>query len=276
MSDRTPLPADTRMGPVTLGVRDLDASLRFYEGLGFRALASSGDAATLGADKPVLRLVAEPASRPRPRGVSGLYHVAYLLPSREDLGALVRRIAQERLPIQGASDHLVSEALYLGDPDGHGIEIYADRPRDQWTWEQARLHMATLPLDVQDLLSAAGGRAWKGLPTGSTVGHVHLNVGDVRRAEAFYRDGLGFDVTAALGDVASFLSAGGYHHHLAVNSWEGRGAPPPPAGTVGLRSYAVEVPGRNAVSEVRERLGLSNEDELARDPAGNAFRVVLA
>jgi catechol 2,3-dioxygenase len=262
------------MGEVTLAVHDLERSLRYYaDKLGFRVHESSGDEARMGGDKPLVRLVAEPDAKPRPRGVSGLYHVAYLLPTRADLGRFLRRIAEDRTPVQGASDHLVSEAVYLGDPDGHGIEVYADRPRASWKWENARLHMATLPMDVQSVLAEGGDRRLDQLPDGSTVGHMHLNVGDVEEAEAFYRGAVGFDVTINLG-MASFLSAGGYHHHLGINSWEGIGAPPPPKGSLGLREYEILVPDDEAVRDFAKRAGVDVSDSaLARDPSGNAVRV---
>lgn len=267
------LPPTTRMGQVRLAVSDLDGSIAYYAGLlGFRVLEQSGERAVLGSDRPLLVLTEEPDARPRPRGVSGLYHVAYLLPSRSDLARFVHRVASDRTPVQGASDHLVSEAIYFGDPDGHGIEVYADRPKSAWPSAGGRLRMATEPLDVDDLLLHTEGRAWSGLPEGSVVGHLHLNVGDVAAADAFYRTRVGFDRTTTY-PGASFLSAGGYHHHVAVNAWEGAGAPPAPPGTLGLRSFSIEVPDREAAAALRERLGIWT-DALARDPAGNAFAVV--
>ncbi|MEA3200795.1 MAG: catechol 2,3-dioxygenase [Thermoplasmata archaeon] len=271
------LPASARMGEVTLAVHDLERSLAYYHDvLGFRILAQGGDEARVGGDAPLLRLVEERDAKPRPRSVSGLYHVAYLLPTRADLGRLIKKVAQERIPVQGASDHLVSEALYLGDPDGHGIEIYADRPRDTWKWRNATLHMATEPMDVAGVIAAAGDGTWAGVPEGAVVGHVHLNVGDVEEAEAFYRDAVGFDVTVNI-PSASFLSAGGYHHHLAVNGWEGIGAPPAPKGTLGLREYEILVPDEEALRDFAKRAGVDVSDTAAaRDPSGNALRVRIA
>lgn len=273
----TKLPAAARVGEATLAVRDLDRSLRYYhEQLGFRILRQSGEEAVLGSDAPMLRLVEERDAKPRPRGVSGLYHVAYLLPTRADLGRLIRKVAEARIPVQGASDHLVSEALYLGDPDGHGIEIYADRPREQWTWRDARLHMATLPMDVEAVVASAGETRFDRMPTGAVVGHMHLNVGDVEAAESFYTGGVGFDVTTHY-PMAAFLSAGGYHHHLAVNAWEGAGAPPAPKGTLGLREWTLLVPSEEALQDAARRLHADVSDaELARDPSGNALRIRVA
>jgi catechol 2,3-dioxygenase len=274
---RTPLPPAARMGEVTLAVHDLERSLRYYhEALGFRILAQSGDEARLGGDAPLVHLVEERDAKPRPPHVSGLYHVAYLLPARADLGRFVRRVIDARVPVQGASDHLVSEALYLGDPDGHGIEVYADRPREAWPRQGGRLHMATAPMDVAAVLASAGESAWRGVPDGAVVGHVHLNVGDVEEAEAFYRDAVGFDVTTHY-PMASFLSAGGYHHHVAINAWEGVGAPPAPRGTLGLREYELLVPDEESLRDAAKRLGVDVGDgALARDPSGNALRLRVA
>ena len=282
MTDPATLPPTTRMGEVHLAVPDVERSLSLYRDvLGFRVLKETGDGLRLGGDAPVLRLTHEPDAAPRPRGTTGLFHAAYLLPGRADLGRLIRRLVETQHPIEGASDHLVSEALYLRDPDGNGIEVYADRPRETWRWEDRRLHMATLPMDVRGVLASAGDEPWRGLPAGTTLGHVHLNVGDVPSAEGFYRDAVGFDVTTRYGDQATFLSAGGYHHHLAANTWEGRGARAPPQGTLGLRDYSIVVGSRDALEGVEARLEkrgapLSREGDalLARDPAGNGVRFV--
>lgn len=276
------LPADTAMRDVHLVVSDVEGALGTYRDvLGFRVLRQEGDDLLLGADRPLLRLTEDRAARPRPPRTSGLYHAAYLLPDRASLGRLIRRIIDIQHPVEGASDHLVSEALYLSDPDGNGIEIYADRPRDAWRWTQDRtLHMATAPMDVRGVLAAGGNAPWRGLPEGTTLGHVHLNVGDVTTAEAFYRDAVGFDLTTRYGDSASFLSAGGYHHHLAANTWMGRGASPPPPGTLGMRSYGVTVPDAEALDALEKRIGSratrDGESLTATDPAGNLVRFIEA
>lgn len=282
MSDPERLPAQTRMGEVRLAVSDVERTLALYRDvLGFRVLRTEGDDLLLGGDAPVLRLVPAPGAAPRPRGTTGLYHAAYLLPSRADLGRLIRRLVELQHPVEGASDHLVSEALYLSDPEGNGIEIYADRPRETWRWEDRALHMATRPMDVRGVVAAGGTEPWRGLPAGTTLGHVHLNVGEIAGAEAFYRDAVGFDLTTRYGDQATFLSAGGYHHHLAANTWEGRGARPPPPGTLGLREYSVVLPDEESVGALEKRLRRADlaatrdgDDLLARDPAGNAVRFV--
>jgi catechol 2,3-dioxygenase len=282
------LPPTAAIGDVELSVHDLNASLEFYEhALGFRRFHEAGAVAELGSDRSFLRLVEEPSAKPRPRGVAGLYHVAYLVPSRADLAWSLVRLAGRGARLQGASDHAVSEALYLADPDGHGIEIYADRPREAWPRVGERLQMTTLPLDLHGLLqtidaspSEALGEARGRLPTpvddkvaaGTRIGHIHLNVGDVAAADRFYREAVGFERIVAW-PGASFLSAGGYHHHVAVNAWEGVGAPPAPQGTLGLRRFSVSVPDPKAARAARERLGLDGAGTV-QDPSGNPLTVV--
>lgn len=273
------LPGSTRMAEVHLAVSDVERALGLYRDvLGFRVLQQQGDDVLLGAEAPFLRLTEDRAARPRPPRVSGLYHAAYLLPDRASLGRLIRRLIDLQHPVEGASDHLVSEALYLSDPDGNGIEVYADRPRESWRWTPERtLHMSTAPMDVRGVLLAGGEAPWRGLPEGTTLGHVHLHVGDVAKAEAFYRERVGFDLTTRYGDQATFLSAGGYHHHLAANSWNGRGAPPAPPDALGLRSYTVAVPDAEALDALEKRVTDARRDGEALsvlDPAGNGVRFV--
>jgi catechol 2,3-dioxygenase len=251
----TPLPANIHMGPVELSVSDLERSLGYYRNaIGLDLLAGNGGKASLGAGgTELLRLVEEPGARPS-HGYSGLFHFALLVPDRASLGAWLTHAARDRVALTGASDHTVSEALYLRDPDHHGIEIYADRPREQWEGRVGQL-MGTVPLDLDDLVAAADGD-FDGLPDGTTMGHVHLSVADVDETTRFYRDRLGLDVTARLGDQAVFLSAGGYHHHLGGNTWNSRGAGRPPAGTATLHSFTIVVPGAETT-------------ETLQDPSGN-------
>lgn len=254
------LPDDARIGRVDLTVRDLDREARFYQDtLGLRVLARREREVELGADRTIVILHEDTEAPPRPRVAAGLYHMAILLPTRQALGAMLRKLAPLRV-LEGASDHLVSEALYLSDPEGNGIEIYADRPRAEWAREGGGLAMGTSAMDVDDVLSEAPGPLAHA-PAGTRMGHVHLQVGDVPAAEAWYRE-LGFDLTAKYGEQASFLSVGGYHHHVAVNAWNSRGAPPATHGMLGLRSYTIEAPG------LRE--------ETLVDPAGNVVRLARA
>jgi catechol 2,3-dioxygenase len=247
---------DTRMGIVALAVADLERSIAFYRDvLGFTTIAQGDGRALLGAGAtPLLSLEERPGAPPAPVEATGLYHFAILFPNRVDLAVALRRLLEAGYPLGGASDHLVSEALYLSDPDGNGIELYRDRPRDTWTWRGDSVQMTVDPLDLRGLLAEAGqgeDRA-AGLPEGTTIGHVHLKVADLRQADAFYHGILGFEPVATL-PSALFVSAGGYHHHLGLNTWHSRGAPPPPPGTAGLRYFSIILPDSTELDRVRER-----------------------
>lgn len=239
------LPAGTKLGHVTLGVGDVDRSAAFYRDLvGLREVQRSADTLTLGSGGvPVLHLIEERGAQPPPRRATGLFHTAILFPDRRALARVVKHIATNGYAFTGASDHLVSEAFYLDDPDGLGVELYRDRPRADWPFKDGALAMGTLALDVTGLLADADG-PFDGAPDGTRVGHVHLKVGDIATAESFYRDEIGFEVTARYGDSATFLAAGGYHHHLGTNVWQSAGAQPAPPGHAGLREFVIDVPGR--------------------------------
>jgi catechol 2,3-dioxygenase len=281
----------TSMGPVRLTVADLDGVRDFYrDAIGLAELDPADGVVRLGtadpSDPPVVELVAEPDAPPRPQGTSGLFHLAILVPSRPDLARALQRVAEAGWHLSGASDHLVSEALYLSDPEGNGIELYRDRPREEWPVRDGTLQMATLPLDLDGVLGELRREdASAGMPSGTRIGHVHLNVGDLAAAEAFYSDTLGFDVTVRGYPGALFVSAGGYHHHLGLNTWAGEGAPPPPPGSRGLREFEILLPSESALENLEERLtergveyqrgGEGDRDALHLvDPSGN--RVALA
>jgi catechol 2,3-dioxygenase len=251
------------MGPVHLTVGHLARSLDYYrDAIGLEVLDERAGEASLGAgDSELLRLVEEPGAAPAD-GYTGLFHFALLVPERADLARWLAHAVNRRVPLTGASDHFVSEALYLRDPDHHGIEIYWDRPRA--TWEGQVNRMGTWPLDLDGLLAEAQA-SFGGLPEGTTMGHVHLRVADVDETVAFYRDLLGFDLMTQLGPQAAFLSAGGYHHHIGANTWESAGAPPAPVGTAALRQFTVLVPGLEP-----DRAG------PLRDPSGNAVALAAA
>jgi catechol 2,3-dioxygenase len=268
--------ATLRLGPAHLTVTDLERSIAFYErSIGFRVRGRDGDTATLcaGGGDDLLVLVAEPDARPAGRH-AGLYHVALLHPSREELARAAARLAETRTPIIGASDHGISEAIYLPDPDGNEIELAADRPRAAWPdlrnpgWDGG-----PEPLDLNGLLDmVAAEPVQRSASPGLTVGHVHLHVGDVDRAVAFYRDVLGFEVMTRM-PTAAFLAADGYHHHVAVNVWRGTGVPAAPAATVGLRHWTIVYESSEALAVVRariERAGIPAEPYaggfLVRDP----------
>lgn len=250
----------TQVGMVALKVADLERSLRFYtEIFGFTLLDRKDGEATLGtASSPLLLLREESGARPWPHdryAYTGLYHFAVLVPSRRDLGRWLRHWLQLGLPLPGQGDHLVSEALYLSDPDGNGIEVYRDRPRSEWHWDNGTVRMATDPVDIRGVLKAAeeDDEPWTGFADGTRVGHIHLQIGDVPQARVFYHDILGFDVVATM-PSALFVSAGGYHHHIGMNTWHSRNAPAAPAGTAGLRFYTLELPSEEARAAILARL----------------------
>ncbi len=263
---------DTTLGPVALVVSDLARALQFYaDTLGLKTLRRQGDTVSLGAEDsaPLVVLKEEPGARPKPRHSTGLYHFAILLPSRVDLARVLRRFAERRYPLQGASDHGVSEALYLGDPDGNGIEIYSDRPQEDWPWQDGQLKMGTEALDVDGLLGLDDGY-WHGIPQGTRIGHVHLHVADLGQAQSFYCDALGFDLIQRYGQSALFLSAGGYHHHIGLNTWAGVGAPPPPQDAVGLRHFTVHLPDERELERVARRLEAAGVSMPRTDGVGKA------
>jgi catechol 2,3-dioxygenase len=277
------LPSATHIGRVTLQVADLARSLAYYERvLGFRVLERTPGKALLGTqsgDQPLIELRERPGATPMPRrGRLGLYHYAILLPNRAHLGRLLRHLAEQG-ERAGMSDHLVSEALYLSDPDGLGIEVYADRPRETWPQSGQELAMAVDPLNVDDLLLAAGAERWSGMPAGTVIGHVHLYVGDLDQAAAFYHDGLGLDKIAWSYPGALFLSAGGYHHHLGTNTWA-TGAQPATDADARLLEWEVLVPSTADASAALSSLTKAGvavdraaDGGTARDPWGTPVRV---
>jgi catechol 2,3-dioxygenase len=273
----------TTVGEVHLTVADLERSIGYYRAVvGLDVLDRGTGRVTLGAGSTALLvLVEEPGASPA-RGHTGLFHFALLVPERADLARWLAHAAADRVALTGLSDHFVSEALYLTDPDGHGIEIYADRPRQVWEGQVAE-RMTTLPLDVQDLLAVLDGAPaeYAGLPAGTVMGHVHLRVADVGETAAFYRDLLGFAVMAQLGPQAVFLAAGGYHHHIVTNTWANRGAKPAPPGTATLRHATIRVPTGAERDRLLQRLaGAGQHGEttdagpLVRDPSGNGLIIV--
>lgn len=281
-----PIHPATELGAVRLKISNLNLSLNFYqEVIGLQLLQQNGSIAELSADGQTVLLILEESKEFRritDRSYSGLYHFAILVPDRPTLGAVLRNLAKHQIPV-GQGDHLVSEALYLNDPDGNGIEIYADRPRDTWRKNsQGEIVMTTDPVDIDSLLAVSESAEWKGLPPGTTIGHVHFHVGDLREAEHFYCDVLGFEVTAHYGSAALFVSAGGYHHHIGLNLWAGAGAPAAPEDAVGLRYFTINIPDRVVLKEVENRLvteGVSFQREAEGitlvDPFGIGIRLVV-
>jgi catechol 2,3-dioxygenase len=266
----------TTMGPVRLTVSDLARSRDFYEdAIGLTALERDDGALELSAGdgSPLVGLHGNPAAPPLDRRTPGLFHLAILLPSRLDLAFALARIAEATGALDGASDHLVSEALYLSDPDGNGIEIYRDRPSEEWPRREGALEMATLPLDLDSLLGELSGATelQPKAPPGTRMGHVHLQVSDLAEAERFYNGVLGFDVTVRGYPGALFVSAGGYHHHLGLNTWHSAESPPAVPGAIGLRSFEIVLPTSVELDRVLERVS-ANGLEVEEGPDGSSVR----
>lgn len=271
--------APMRIGTVRLKVRDLDRVASFYTSvLGLSPLDARNGGITLGNDaSPLLELVGDPTLAPQDRRQAGLFHTAFLMPSRADLARWLAHALATRVPLQGASDHIVSEAIYLADPEGNGIEVYVDRPVSRWHGPAGEIRMSTDPLDTQALLKAADGTEWAGFPRGGMIGHVHLQVGDTADADRFYRDVLGLDIATRY-PGASFYGSGGYHHQLAGNVWNSRRAGWRPEGMAGLD--AVELVVRDAadltaIAERAESAGIAigkDDDRLTlHDPWNTAI-----
>ncbi|MDR3573240.1 MAG: VOC family protein [Anaerolineaceae bacterium] len=286
----------TRIGAVALTVSNLERSLQFYQDeLGFAVLDSQKSSARLGlAGRALIYLSERPEARRYPR-TTGLYHFAILTPSRLELAKILQHLAEIETPIEGVADHSVSEALYLSDPDDNGIEIYRDRPQSEWTREaDGSLHMGTDPLDLDGLMNELSGeskgqaQAWNGLHPDTRIGHMHLHVSSLPEAEHFYTEVLGFSLMARMGATASFVSAGGYHHHIGLNTWVGVSAPPQPVGAIGMRYFSIHLPDAAALEQAAERIhqaGLPLQEAgsegfpedflskglLVRDPSQNAL-----
>jgi catechol 2,3-dioxygenase len=265
------LPSATHIGSVHLTVADLEAQRSFYErALGLRELERDGSTVRLGPDggPVILELTGHPDAPRRPHGTTGLYHFAVLVPGRADLGQALRRVIESGWRFTGASDHLVSEALYLNDPEGNGIEIYRDRPREEWARsDEGVIQMATLPLDLDGVLGEieAAEPVPALMPAGTHIGHVHLQVANLRDAETFYSGALGFEVMVRTYPGALFVSAGGYHHHIGLNTWESAGGSPPPEGSTGLRSFELVLPTADDANLVADRARATGAQVETRD-----------
>jgi catechol 2,3-dioxygenase len=277
------LPEATHVAGVVLQVADLDRSIAYYEQvIGLRVQQRDRSVARLGphADETTLLELRERsgARHVPPQGHLGLYHFAILLPNRTDLGRFVAHLSQQDVRV-GSADHLVSESIYLWDADGLGIEVYADRPRSEWRVDGDQLRMATIPLDLRGLMRAAERSVWSGAPAGTTIGHVHLNVGELSRAEAFYHAGVGLDKVVWSFPGALFLSAGGYHHHLGTNTWA-RGASPATAEDARLLEWQLVLPSIHDVQKASESIRKAghlvtecDDDYVTQDDWGTALRL---
>ncbi|MGE5221888.1 MAG: VOC family protein [Omnitrophica WOR_2 bacterium] len=276
------IPADTHLGPIQINVPDISRSIQFYQqSLGLQLLDRSEKSARLGAGKPepILMLEQNGNGRP-PAGKTGLYHMAILVPSRYDLARSIRRLMEAGWPIEGYADHGVSEAVYLSDPDGNGIEIYRDRPRLEWSYRNGQVQMVTDPIDLEGLLGELQGKDGMeaGMNPDTRLGHVHLKVSSIPDAVQFYVNVLGFDLVQRFGPRAGFVSAGGYHHHIGFNTWESDGAPPPPPGSPGLGYFTIVLPDPEALEQIIDRARQENipvepfgRGWQVKDPAGNAI-----
>src|SRR6516162_7968554 len=279
-ASRTPL----HIGAICLAVRDLEKVTAFYrDALGLSVLDHSKTGTALGAGAvPFVHLEHRPDAKRDDAREAGLYHTAFLMPTRADLARWVRHVARTRVALTGATDHAVSEAFYLDDPEGNGIEVYYDRPRETWEWTGDALKITTDPLDIDDILrEVPSTAAFPGAPDGFRIGHVHLRVGDVARAEAFYRDALGLDVTRRR-HGASFMSSGRYHHHIAANVWHSAGAAVRDPDRAGLSLLVLEAADANTLAEIRARLargGIPFRESSAgietSDPWGTRLRIAL-
>jgi catechol 2,3-dioxygenase len=257
------LPATTHLGAVTLAVSNLERSISFYNRIiGLKVLTPASDdkpnTATLGAgETPLLHLVEIPNARRQPAFTTGLFHMAILLPTRADLGRFLINVIRNQSSISrlGSSDHLVSEAIYLNDPDGNGLEVYRDRPRSEWEWQGSLVKMDTIALDAEGVIASVPDQnaPYEGAPDGTVIGHMHLRASDLALGKAFYVDIVGFDIITDY-PGALFVSAGRYHHHLGMNIWQSKDAPPPPEDSVGLREFTIVVPDAEALSALSTRL----------------------
>lgn len=273
----------TFVSQVDLKVSDLERSLAFYQQIiGFQIIKQTDKVAFLTADgkTPLVKIEQPDNVREKQSRTTGLYHFAILLPSRKDLGMILQHFLEVGYPLQGVSDHLVSEAIYLADPDGNGIEIYADRPASTWVWNDGQVHMTTEPIDAHGLLAEGRGQKWEGLPSGTTMGHIHLHVAELEKVEEFYCKGLGFNIVTRYGNQAIFLSTGGYHHHIGLNTWNGIGAPKPADNSVGLKWFTLQFPSEEARQQVIENLRrlevMVSEVEgsyFIEDPSGNRIQL---
>jgi catechol 2,3-dioxygenase len=283
----TPIHPKTCVGELALSVADLNRSISFYtELIGLRVLEQEAKSVTLGApDEALLVLTEQDGATPWPRGgrsYPGLYHFAILTPTRTDLGRWLDHWLRHDMPMPGQGDHFVSEALYLEDPDGHGIEIYRDRPREEWEWHDGQVRMGSEPVDIRGLLEEAQRSAdpFTNMPVGTRLGHIHLQVSDIEETARFYNEILGFDIVARM-PSALFMSAGGYHHHIGANTWHSQGASQAPTSSVNLQYFTVDFPDNAARDEVIQRLkdgGVAVNVEANKiylqDPSGMTIRLV--
>ena len=250
------LPGNTAISGIKLKVSLLERSLKFYsEQIGFQVFEKNNNYALLSASgKPPYQIFLQvlPGGESASRRTAGLYHIAIKVPNRKELAAVLTKLSQTEIKFHGFSDHLVSEAIYLADPDGNGVEIYSDKPKEQWKWEKGQVKMETLPLDLDSLINEVKGISSnnKGIHPDSILGHIHLRVSDLTKAENFYSKILGFDVTTREYPGVLFMSAGSYHHHIGANIWSGQNIPPAPENSLGLEHFVIRIPDNDILKKV--------------------------
>ena len=273
----------TYVQDVVIKVENLQRSIQFNTTKnGFQHLNQTESQAVFSAtgQTPLLTIVQPKDIKPKQPRTTGLYHFALLLPSRADLGSIMHHFIAKGVRLQGASDHLVSEALYLADPDGNGIEIYRDRPAEEWNWNGSEVEMASIALDVEGLLKEGQDTKWDGLPNETVMGHIHLHVSELKDTEQFYTEGLGFEVVTRYGAQALFISTESYHHHIGLNTWNGVGAPAPEGNSVGLVWFSLVFSSEEkklaAVERLRSlghKVEISDGQYFAMDPSGNRIKL---
>jgi catechol 2,3-dioxygenase len=277
MKTKALLPAETRLGAVHLNVSDLEAEADFYEqALGLKLHRKENGLAAMGAGKDDLLVLHTLKGASKPKRSAGLYHFCLAVERREELGWWLKRLLEMQAPLHGLVDHHMAEAIYLADPEGNGIELNWDRPRSEWKPFEVWGRMGNGPLDAESLLEDLEKKPVKALPPDTRVGHIHLHVANLEDCRKFYCDALGFEMQFELPGQAVFVSAGGYHHHVAFNVWHGVGAPTPPEKSLGLNHYTLVLPDKESLEEARARLknaGRLDENGLARDPSGNAIEL---
>ncbi len=281
-----PLPKNTRLGEVHLNISNLSKSLDFYQqSLGLQVNRQEGKTAYLGAGGKDFLVLTEISDAAVPHRNTGLYHFALLLPTRLALGQFIQNLVDTQTQVQGMVDHIVSEAIYLPDPDGNGIEVYRDKPEDQWQYEpNGDIRMANLPLDIDGIMAELKeGEQWEKLSDGSVLGHMHLHVRQIPEGIDFYKDIIGLDLMMEWGQTAAFLSSGGYHHHLGINTWNGVGASPPPPKSIGLDHFSVILPSSLEIQKIVSRADQANitieergDGLLLRDPSRNGILLIAA
>lgn len=282
------IPDNTKIQSIELRVKDLNSSLQFYSDLiGFKVIRRNNINALLSADGKdpyLIKLTEDKTALVRIKGTTGLYHIAFLFPDRKELAKVFLRLFRKKVKFQGFSDHLVSEAIYLADPDGNGIELYTDKPRDTWIWRNGEVLMDSLPLDLSLITGDYNdNEEWRGIHPDTFIGHIHLNVSDLRKAEEFYNDLLGMNISNYSYPGAMFFSAGGYHHHIAVNTWINNKKLSANDKSLGLISFSVKLNSDDYLNYLKEKISgteyniiAENENELMVKNSDGALINIIA